>query len=105
MSERRAIESHVPVGKAFNRPFTVTVPASWGTPTGTPVLTVYRLPAMTDVTSTTTSGTTSVNGQIITTKSVLRSGMTAGEKYKAVVEFALSAGGTDSCFWEMECEE
>jgi len=105
MSERRAIESPVPIGLGFNRPFTATLPTSWGAPTGTPTLSIFELPARTDVTATTTSGTNSVAAQVITTKSVLRSGMTPGKLYEAVLEFALTGGGADSCDWIMDCED
>lgn len=105
MSERRAKEAPIPIGKAFSRQFTATIPASWGAPTGTPVITIYQMPEKTDVTAMTTSGSGSVVGQLITTKSVLRSGMTPGRRYLAVLEFSLTGGGTDSCYWEMDCEE
>jgi len=105
VSERRAIESPVPIGQGFNRPFSVTVPVSWGTPSGTPTLSIFELPARTNVTPTTTSGTSSVTAQVITTPSVLRSGMTPGRQYEAVLEFPLVGGGADSCDWLMDCED
>ena len=105
MSERRAIESPIPVGKGFARPFNATIPTTWGVPTGTPIISVFEQPALTDVTATTTSGSNSIAGQVITTKSVLRSGMTAGKQYKAVLEFSVVGGGADSCYWEIPCEE
>lgn len=105
MSERTAKESPIPVGKGFSRPFNATIPASWGTPTGTPTISVFEVGPGTDVTATTTSGANSIAGQVITTKSILRSGMTAGKRYKAVLEFSLTGGGTDSCYWEMPCED
>lgn len=105
-SPRQVIEGVTNIGKGFSRAFTFTVPSSWGTPTGTPTLTVYEVNSgNTDVSNTVTSGSNSVSGQVITTKTISRSGMTAGYTYKAIVEFSLSGGGSDSGFFYMYCEE
>jgi len=105
MSERRAIESPIPIGKGFARPFNATIPASWGAPTGAPTLTILEHPEKMDVTATTTSGANSIAAQVITTKSVLRSGMTVGKQYEAILEFPLVGGGVDSCDWLIDCED
>jgi hypothetical protein len=105
-SSRQIIENVVNVGKGFSRSFSLTIPSSWGTPTGTPTLTVYEINSgNTDVSSTVTTGSNSVASQVITTKTFTRSGMTAYYTYKAVLEFALSGGGTDSCYFYLYCEE
>lgn len=77
--------------------YALTVPASWGVPTGTPTVKVYSYAqetgAYTEVTSTVMpSGAASVAGQVITLPEL--KGLSDGVLYRVEVKFDTTAGNT-----------
>lgn len=71
-------------------PYTVTVPTSWGQDPSVSSVLLYRIKpdgSLTDVSSTSLTGSNSVSGQAITTKSVTT--LTNNWWYKLVVKFVV----------------
>ena len=56
----------------------------------------------TDVTSTVTSGSTSVSGDVITLKPI--DSLAAGERYKVEVKFTAGSGAPFECYFYINCE-
>ena len=55
-----------------------------------------------DVTSSVTSGSNSVSGNIITLKPI--NGLAAGERYKVEVQFTAGSGAPFECYFYIDCE-
>ena len=74
--------------------YTLTVPTTWGTPTGTPTVKGYSYASgvYTDVTTTIfPAGSATVDGQVITLPEC--KSMTEGVRYRVEVKFSTSEGG------------
>ena len=56
-----------------------------------------------DVTSSVTSGSTSVAGDVITLKAI--SGLSAGQRYRCEVQFTAGSGAPFECYFWIEAEE
>lgn len=90
--------------------YTLTVPASWGTPTGTPVVKAYSVSqtsgggySYTDVTSTIfPSGSASIAGQVITLP--LCKSMTEATLYRVEIKFSTSEGDVKEPYAMIECK-
>jgi len=81
--------------------YTLTIPASWGTPTGSPTIKGYSYDVTTgtrtDVTSTIMPvGTGSIAAQVITLPKV--KSLTAGVTYRIEMKFTISEGGVREAF-------
>ncbi len=63
---------------------------------------VVKNAAGTDVTSTVTTGSTSVSGDVITLKPI--SGLTADTRYKVEVKFTAGGGAPFECYFYINCE-
>lgn len=85
-------------------PYTLTVPTSWGTPTGTPTVKAYSYDGTyTDVTSTVfPSGSASINGQVISLP--LCGYMTADTEYRVEIKFTVSQGGAKEAYGWIVCK-
>lgn len=79
--------------------YTLTVPATWGTPTGTPTVKGYSYAdeTYTDVTTTIfPAGSPSISGQVITLPEC--KAMTEGTVYRVEVKFSTSEGDVKEAY-------
>ena len=84
--------------------YTLTVPSTWGTPTGMPTVTGFSYVAgvFTDVTSTIfPAGSASVNSQVITLPEC--KSMTQAVRYRIEVKFSTSEGNVCEAFAWVDC--
>ena len=84
--------------------YTLTVPTTWGTPTGTPTVKAYSYidQAYTDVTSTVIpTNAPTVASQVITLSPLKL--LTVGVLYRVEVLFATSEGNTFEAFGWVQC--
>ena len=84
--------------------YTLTVPTTWGTPTGTPTVKVYSYvdQAYTDVTSTVMpTNSPSIASQVITLSPLKL--LTTGVLYRVEILFATSEGDTKEAFAWVQC--
>ena len=86
--------------------YTLTVPATWGTPTGTPTVKAYSYDATTaaytDVTATVIpSGSATVLSQVITLPLV--KAMTTDVLYRIEVKFSTSEGDKKEAYAWVQC--
>lgn len=87
-SKREVVESPHEQGVLEIKPWTVTVPTSWGTLTSVDSVTLEQIKpdgTYTDVSGTNLTGSNSMLGQVITTKST--TGLTANVDYRLGVRF------------------
>lgn len=87
-SKREVVESPQEQGILEVKPWTVTVPSSWGTVTSVVSVTLELInpnAVYTDVSSTNLSGSNSYSGQVITTKASYD--LTANKDYRLGVKF------------------
>ena len=85
--------------------YTLTVASTWGTPTGTPTVTVYSFDGttFTDVTSTVIpSGSASVASQVITLPEI--KSMTANTTYRVEMKFSTSEGNVMEAYAWIDCK-
>lgn len=86
--------------------YTLTVPSTWGVPTGTPTVTAYSVSGYetyTDVTSTLfPSGTPSIAGQVITLP--VCKGMTVNTTYRIEVKFSTTGGSIFEPYALIDCK-
>lgn len=110
INSRQIEQSPIYHGEDEGEPYFLTIPTTWATNPTVPVVTIYDSSG-TDVTSTTTAGTTTATGQVITLckitgvqyrvrNSLSAGGITAGKKYLLVVRFT-TATGEKSCFGDL----
>jgi len=87
-SKREVVESPLEQGSLEIKPYTITVPTSWGTLTSVDTVTIESINAngtYTDLSGTLLTGSNSFASQVITTKSV--TGLTADVDYRLGVRF------------------
>jgi len=100
MSEEREIKEGAQVqGEDEEITYTLTVPSTWGTPTGTPTVTgfSYDGTTYTDVTSTIfPAGAASVSGQVITLPEC--KALTDGVRYRVEVLFNTTEGDVKEAY-------
>lgn len=93
--KREIVEGRQEQGVEEEITYTVTVPASWGTPTGTPTVKVYSFidNVYADVTTTVMPvGSGSILGQVITLPEL--KSLTLGVIYRIEIKFNTSEGDT-----------
>lgn len=84
--------------------YTLTVPSTWGTPTGTPTIKVYSFinGAYTDVTSTVIpTGSASIASQVITLPTI--KAMTVDVTYRVEMKFSITEGGVKEPYAWIVC--
>lgn len=112
---RQFIEAPLQHGEDEGVGYALTVPTSWTANPSSPVV-VIKNSAGTDVTATTTQGSASVVGQVITTPkitgvgyrvhhSLSEGGITKGQKYRLEVRFTTASGGELEAFGEIVGQE
>jgi len=85
--------------------YTLTVPTTWGTPTGTPTVAVYSYDgaAYTDVTSTVVpAGSASIASQVITLPEIKL--LTVDTLYRVEVKFSTSEGDVKEAYAWLDCK-
>lgn len=93
MTSREILEGRQNQGVEEEITYTLTVPASWGTPTGTPTVKGYLFDGSTFVDKTSTvfpAGSASVNGQVISLPEM--KSLTADSLYRVEVKFDTNEG-------------
>jgi hypothetical protein len=106
INKREILEGEQEQGAEEEITYTLTVPASWGVPTGTPTVKGYSYDASTglytDVSSTIFPvGSASVVGQVITLPEC--KAMTADVKYRIEVKFNCTSGDVKEAFAWVSC--
>lgn len=101
MANRREIlEGRQEQGAEEEITYTLTVPATWGTPTGTPTVKAYTYSVdvgYTDVTATVIpAGSASVNGQVITLPEI--KSLSDGVYYRIEIKFNTTEGDVKEAF-------
>lgn len=94
MSVREIIESPWEQGSEEVRAYTLTT-TPWGGSPSTPVVKLYTLADLTDVSATNLSGSASIAGDVITTPAVVS--LTAGVRYRLEIKFV--TGGRTEEAW------
>lgn len=105
MRDRQIIESPWEQGSNEKITYTVTIPTTWGSSPASPTAVLYQIVSGgddTNVSSTSLSGSASVNGQVITTPLV--QSLTAGEKYRLRITWT-DTGKTLSAYGIIKCVE
>ena len=85
--------------------YTITIPATWGTPTGTPTVTAFSFDGAgyTDVTSTVIpTGSASIASQVITLPEIKL--LTAEVTYRIEVKFDTSEGDVKEAYAWIDCK-
>ena len=85
-NERRIIETPWEQGADEIRAYSLTT-TPWGSSPSSPVVKLYEMPALTDVTDTKMSGAASASGDVITTPTI--SGLVAGIDYRIEIKFVI----------------
>jgi len=105
MSVREILEGRQEQGTEEEITYTLTVPATWGTPTGTPTVKAYSYDGTTytDVTSTVIpAGSASVASQVITLPEI--KSMTADVTYRIEIKFTTSEGNIMEAYGWIDCK-
>lgn len=78
--------------------------SNWGSGPTSPALTIYEIEnnVSTDVTNTKKTGTSTVNGDVITAAAV--HSLTDGKKYQVVLTFDLGSS-TLQAYWDVSCND
>lgn len=100
MSIREVKEGLQIQGLSAQRRYTITIPTTWGTPSGTPTVTAYDESDWSAV-SNVLSGSASVASQVITTPLVQN--MRQDKTYRVVVVFSI-AGGVEDVYFRVRGE-
>lgn len=111
---RRIVET-IYHGEDEATPYILTIPTSWATSPGSPVVTIKDSSGA-DVTATCTTGVASVSGQDITTpvitgaayrtrNSLSAGGIAKGEMYRLEVRFTLGSGRELEAFGDLIGQE
>ena len=101
MGKREVLEGVQTQGADEKITYTITT-TNWAA-SPTEVSQVVKDAEGNDVSSTVTSGSTSVTGNVITLKPI--SGLAAGERYRVEVQFTASGGEPYECYFYIDCEE
>lgn len=105
MSIREIKEGKQEQGVEEEVTYTLTVPTTWGTPSGTPTIKVFSYidRTFTDVTSTVMpTGSASISGQVITLPEA--KAMTVDVMYRFEMKFDTSGGGVMEAYAWVECK-
>ena len=103
-SVREILEGLQEQGTEEEITYTLTVPTTWGTPTGTPTVKAYSFvnSTYTDVTSTVIpAGSASVTNQVITLPEI--KSLTAETLYRIEVKFSTSEGNIMEPYGWIDC--
>ena len=100
MSIREVAEGVQTQGADEKITYTITT-TNWASSPGS-VSQVVKDEDGTDVTSSVTSGSTSVSGDVITLKAI--SSLTAGTRYRCEVQFTAGSGAPYECYFWINCE-
>ena len=107
MSKREIKEGEQEQGVEEEVTYTLTVPATWGVPTGTPTVKGYSYDVATDTYTDVTStifptGAASVALQVITLPEC--KAMTADVKYRVEVKFSCTNGDVKEAYAWIQCK-
>lgn len=101
MSSREALEGLQVQGLSAERRYAITVPTSWGTPTGTPTVTAYNERDWSDVTDDVVTGVASISGQVITTAKIKSARRDATYRIRVIFDVA---DGVEDCYFRVRGE-